>query len=95
MQSEAATGSTKALGEPAAAGVTGNDGYLPHCTEVQMSLSGLEEIMNIREILKVTLGGNAEYNAKTAELLALIETWPALTAAVRAKIVKLIGVPAK
>jgi hypothetical protein len=55
-----------------------------------MSLSGLEIVANIRGILKSLLGGNAEYNAVTAELLTIVETWPSLSEATRAKILKMV-----
>lgn len=56
----------------------------------EMSLSGLEEIANIREILESLLGSNAECNAPLAEILAVVEAWPALAPAARAKILELV-----
>jgi hypothetical protein len=41
--------------------------------------------------LESLLGGNAESNAVTAELLTIVEVWPSLSSATRAKILKLVG----
>lgn len=55
-----------------------------------MSLSGLEELTNIREILKSLAEGNAECNALMGDLLSLLELWPSLTTATGEEILQLI-----
>ena len=57
-----------------------------NCTQIQMSLSGLEKLAQIGEFLELLLGGNAVI----AELLSVVEAWSTLSATSRAKILKLI-----
>ena len=66
-----------------------------NCTQIQMSLSGLEKLAQIGEFLESLLGGNAEYNAVIAELLSVVEAWSTLSATSRAKILKLVVAPPK
>ena len=55
-----------------------------------VSLSGPEKLAQIGELLESLLGGNAEYNAVIAELLSIVDVWPSLSAAARAKILKMV-----
>lgn len=73
----------------------------PHCrialstSYSRVSLSGLEEVAHIRAILNVLVGGNAESNAVTAELLTVVAAWPSLSAAARSKILNLVSAATK
>lgn len=46
---------------------------------------------SFRDKLEALIESTAESTANIAELLALVEAWPDLTAAVRAEILQLIG----